>query len=76
MTLAISSALWEAIWEQHWLLARTLGTLILSFGTKVEWLEDGLAASLLEQRGPDAGRKQIVDRMGFPEVPARSVGRT
>lgn len=30
--------------------------------------------SLSEQRGPDAGRKQIVARMGFPEVPARSGG--
>lgn len=48
----------------------------MSFGTKVEWLGDGLAASLSEQRGPDAGRKQIVDRMGFPEMPARSVWRT
>lgn len=58
------------------MLARTLKTLILSFGTKVEWLGDGLAASLSEQRDPDAGRKQIVNRMGFPEVPARSVWRT
>lgn len=30
--------------------------------------------SLSELRGPDAGRKQIVARMGFPEVPARSGG--
>lgn len=30
--------------------------------------------SLSEQRGPDAVRKQIVARIGFPEVPARSGG--
>lgn len=55
------------------LLARTLGT--LSFGTRVEQLGDGLAASLSEHKSPDAGRKQIMARMGFPEVPARSAGR-
>lgn len=57
------------------MLVRMLGTLSLSFGTRAEWLGDGLAASLSEQRSPDAGRKQIVARVGFPEVPARSAGR-
>ena len=60
--------------KQPSLLTRTLGTLSLSFGLRVERLGDGLASSLSEQRGPDAGRKQIVARMGFPEVPARSGG--
>lgn len=52
-----------------WLLGRILGTRCLSFGPRVAWLGEELVASLSEQRGLDAGKKQTVARMGFLEVP-------
>lgn len=55
-----------------WLLGRILGTRCLSFGPRVAWLGEELVASLSEQRGLDAGKKQIVARMGFLEVPLRA----
>lgn len=55
-----------------WLLGRILGTQCLSFGPRVAWLGEELVASLSEQRGLDAGKKQTVARMGFLEVPLRA----
>lgn len=62
----------EGIWEVTLVAGQTLGTQCLSFGPRVAQLGEELGASLSEKRGLDPGKKQIVARMGFLEVPLRA----